>query len=422
MAVTVPDYVSEAAKRGLAWHAEGKSGDGVTDQTIREARDMASGSVSEDKLRRMGPWFQRHRPDMDAPKNKADNKDFPGAGAVAWALWGGPTSGDIMRTAKWVEAKVAKLDSEASAKAMAAAPISTPNQSTNMPRIFTDIDDTILKDGQPVQNVIDYIDENAEEVVVLTNRPESERDKTVAELDGIGFEYDALVMNDTGDDAPVFKTAVIKSELDAGRPVDLFIDNRKDTRDAVAALGVEVMDPADVPPTVEEDSMEEAQPEAPETPAAPDAKVANYGKFKMTIEEQLVQAASAMAGVTAERDDLRATVEKLTVGAAAELEALKVEASAKDAKIAELTAALEAACKESADFKAKSEQLEASKTTASKEAAKIVASLGTEPVVLPQGDSPKKMSNDEVKAAYLAMPAGPLRIAFFNAHKSALIS
>ena len=35
-----------------------------------------------------------------------------------------------------------------------------------MPRIFTDIDDTILKDGQPVQRVIDYIDENGEEVVL----------------------------------------------------------------------------------------------------------------------------------------------------------------------------------------------------------------------------------------------------------------
>lgn len=112
MSVPVPDYVQEAAKRGLEWHAEGKSGDGVTEQTIREARDMASGEVSEDKVRRMGPWFQRHRPDMDAPKNKPGNEDFPGAGAVAWALWGGPTSGDIMRTAKWAEAEASRLEGE----------------------------------------------------------------------------------------------------------------------------------------------------------------------------------------------------------------------------------------------------------------------------------------------------------------------
>ena len=112
----VPDYVSTAARRGLEWHAEGKSGDGVTDQTITEARAMAGGNVSEDKLRRMNPWFQRHRPDMDAPKNKPESEDFPGAGAVAWALWGGPTSGDIMRTAKWAEAEVERLDNDAVAK------------------------------------------------------------------------------------------------------------------------------------------------------------------------------------------------------------------------------------------------------------------------------------------------------------------
>ena len=57
----------------------------------------------------------------------------------------------------------------------------------------------------------------------------------------------------------------------------------------------------------------------------------------MTIEEQLLEASAALSGLTAERDDLRATVEKLTVGAAAELESLKVEASVKDASIASLT-------------------------------------------------------------------------------------
>ena len=291
-----------------------------------------------------------------------------------------------------------------------------------MPRIFTDIDDTILKDGQPVQRVIDYIDETAEEVVILTNRPESDREKTVADLEAIGFEYDALIMNDSGEDAPVFKAKVIKAELDAGRPVDLFIDNRQDNRDAVAALGVEVMDPADVPDVVEEDGMEEAPAQDVPAQEIPEAKVANLGRFKMTIEEQLVTAAASLAGLTAERDDLRSTVEKLTVGASAELESLKVEAAAKDAKLAELTAALEASAKEASELKAKVEQLEGTKATASKEAAKIVASFGTEPVELPKGDSPKKMSAEDIKAAYMAIPAGQARIAFFNAHKAALLS
>ena len=142
----------------------------------------------------------------------------------------------------------------------------------------------------------------------------------------------------------------------------------------------------------------------------------------MTIEEQLVQAAASLAGLTAERDDLRTTVEKMTVGASAELESLKVEAAASSSKVAELTSALEASAKEASELKAKVAELEGSKATASKEAAKIVASFGTEPVELPKGDSPAKMSNADIKAAYLALPAGQARIAFFNAHKAALIS
>ena len=86
-----------------------------------------------------------------------------------------------------------------------------------MPRIFTDIDDTILKDGQPIKRVIDYIDENSEEVVVLTNRAESEREKTVADLKAIGFEYDALIMNDSGAEAPAFKAGVVKAEAMEGQ-------------------------------------------------------------------------------------------------------------------------------------------------------------------------------------------------------------
>ena len=288
-----------------------------------------------------------------------------------------------------------------------------------MPRIFTDIDDTILKDGQPVERVIDYIDENGEEVVVLTNRPEADREKTVADLEAIGFEYDALIMNDSGAEAPAFKSGVVKAELDAGRPVDLFIDNRPDTRAAVAALGVEVMDPADVPEAVEEDAAEEIPVEAP---IAPEAKVANLGRFKMTIEEQLVSAASALSGLTAERDDLRAPVEKLTVGASAELESLKVEAATRETSIATLTEALKVSEAALAESLAKVSELEAVKASASKEAAKIVASFGTEPVELPKGDSPKKMSADDIKVAYMAIPAGQARIAFFNAHKAALIS
>jgi hypothetical protein len=112
MAVEVPKFISDNARRGLEYNREGKGGEGLTDKTLREAREMADGSVSEDKVRRMGPWFARHRVDMDAPANDPDNEDFPGKGAVAWLIWGGSTSGDIMDAAKWAERTVERLEKE----------------------------------------------------------------------------------------------------------------------------------------------------------------------------------------------------------------------------------------------------------------------------------------------------------------------
>ena len=269
MPIDVPDYVSEAARRGLEWHKEGKSGDGVTEQTLREARDMASGSVSEDKVRRMGPWFQRHRPDMDAPKNKPDNKDFPGAGAVAWALWGGPTSGDIMRTADWAQAKVKQLD--------------------------------------------------AEEVI-----PNS----------------------------------------------------------------------------------------------------ANASMSKITPEAEVAELRTVALALTAERDDLRATVEKLTVGAADELAAAKADIVTKEALIADLNGKLEAAAKEAEGLKAIIAEAKANKVSASEEAAKIVASVGVEPVAsAPGAEAPagpvdhlavfNSITDPKAKADYFAKHA----VAIYNGVK-----
>lgn len=280
MSVIVPDYVAQAAARGLEWHAEGKSGEGVTDQTIREAREMAAGEVSDDKVRRMGPWFQRHRGDMDAPSNDPDNKEFPGAGAVAWALWGGPTSGDIMRTAKWAEEEAARLDRE---------------------------------------------------------------------------------------------------------------DEDDDSSD-------------------EDDSSSRAQ-----LPASAIFKT-------MTIEEKLAAAEALVASASAERDDLRATVEKLTVGSVSEVESLKVEAAAKDAKVAELEAVLVASVKQVEELTAKVAELSAVQVSASAEAATIVAKVGVAPIDLPQGDSPVRASDKEICEQYAAMPYGPERLAFLKKNRAAIFS
>jgi len=87
--LTLPQYIRDAAARGLELRAEGFGGDGLVERTIREARLMAAGEVSEDKVVRVAAWAARHLVDLDAPQNSdADADGWPGAGAVAFYLWG----------------------------------------------------------------------------------------------------------------------------------------------------------------------------------------------------------------------------------------------------------------------------------------------------------------------------------------------
>ena len=110
--ISVPDYMSRNAARGLKLYEEGHGGDGLVEATIRDAREMARGSVSEPKLRRIGPWIARHIVDFDAPKNRDPKaQGYPGPGLVAHLLWGsGPDRDGAMRTLEWARSQVAKLD------------------------------------------------------------------------------------------------------------------------------------------------------------------------------------------------------------------------------------------------------------------------------------------------------------------------
>jgi hypothetical protein len=140
----------------------------------------------------------------------------------------------------------------------------------------------------------------------------------------------------------------------------------------------------------------------------------------MTIEEKLVAAEALVASASAERDDLRATVEKLTVGASSEVEALKVEASAKDAKLVELEGFLAASAKQVEELTAKVAELSAVQISASAEAAAIVAKVGVAAVDLPQGDSPVRASDKDISEEYSAMPFGKERTEFLKKNRSAI--
>ena len=108
-----PAYMRASARRGLEWHAEGLSGDGLVDRTIREARAMAAGNVTSDKWVRIRAWIARHLVDMDAPQNTPGEDGYPGPGAVAMALWGGGGSKrSAERALAYAEGVVGRLEAE----------------------------------------------------------------------------------------------------------------------------------------------------------------------------------------------------------------------------------------------------------------------------------------------------------------------
>jgi len=94
-----PAYMRANARRGLAYYAEGKGGQGLVERTIREARLMADGKVSDDKWVRLAAWIARHIGDLDSPDAKPDSPNYPSPGVVAHLLWG---SGSNRRQAQRV--------------------------------------------------------------------------------------------------------------------------------------------------------------------------------------------------------------------------------------------------------------------------------------------------------------------------------
>lgn len=275
-----------------------------------------------------------------------------------------------------------------------------------MPKItITDIDGTIIERGQPVENVLDYIDELDLDVIVLTNRPESDREKTIKDLVDADLYYKRLIMNGGSLPAPEFKKGEVKKLLDEGFDPEVFIDNDKANRDAVASLGVKVLDPADIPQSAE---MPEQSPEDNSE------AVAKLTKF-MTIEEQLIKAVAELTSASAERDELRASLESAVAKEASDFKTtLEQNAS--------LVIERDALAKEKAELIAQIAELQTKNVSASVEAAKIASSVGINPVEL----SPADKSDEPVKAVnhlevFLAMDMGAERSAYFAKHKNEII-
>jgi hypothetical protein len=112
--LVAPAFMRASAKRGLALHEQGESGDGLVPATVADARRMANGeALSENKWRKISPWIARHIVDLDAVQG-----DEITAGLVAMLLWGGGSSkASARRTQAYAERIVNQLENETRAPA-----------------------------------------------------------------------------------------------------------------------------------------------------------------------------------------------------------------------------------------------------------------------------------------------------------------
>jgi uncharacterized protein len=114
-----PAYMRAAARRGLAYYEDGLGGDGLVDRTIREARLMAEGTVSDDKWIRIAAWISRHLVDLNSPDANPSSENYPSPGVVAHLLWGsGPSRRAAQRTLDYAESVVARIRADEESERM----------------------------------------------------------------------------------------------------------------------------------------------------------------------------------------------------------------------------------------------------------------------------------------------------------------
>lgn len=116
-----------------------------------------------------------------------------------------------------------------------------------MSGIIVDIDGTLLAGANGIRKTIDYVNsqKGRYDIFIVTGRPESERDKTVAALKENGVKYNRLFMNPTSADTPDFKRETAKRLLLKQRIV-LAIDNDEKARSAYKSVGIKTTSPTEL--------------------------------------------------------------------------------------------------------------------------------------------------------------------------------
>jgi HK97 family phage prohead protease len=168
--------------------------------------------------------------------------------------------------------------------------------------VIVDIDGTLIRGGQPNEQVLRYLEtfEN-DYLVVLTARAESTREQTQAEIDFL--DYDELIMkSDSTQSNAEFKRAEAE-KLQESYNVMIAIDDNNDNLRVFRELGITSLHPNEVPDVREERQVNLTPPAYMRAAARRGLKYYEEGKGGSGLVEKTIREARAMASgnVTADK-------------------------------------------------------------------------------------------------------------------------
>lgn len=128
---------------------------------------------------------------------------------------------------------------------------------------ISDIDDTLIVDGKIHQDYYAWLDHQPVDLYLVTGRPTTDRESTIAELNRLGVQYQQLIMN-PGGDSNEFKGETAASLIEDGYNIMFAVDNNPEARAAYADAGVSnVYDPTKMPAMAATSQRDVAPVDAP---------------------------------------------------------------------------------------------------------------------------------------------------------------
>jgi HK97 family phage prohead protease len=113
--------------------------------------------------------------------------------------------------------------------------------------VIVDIDGTLIISGGRNDKVYEFVEAMDAEVFIVTGRPESDRAETEQQLADLDIDYDQLFMNQGSTADSNSHKASVATELLKTWNVIAAIENNPDARKEYSDLGIEAIDPANLP-------------------------------------------------------------------------------------------------------------------------------------------------------------------------------